>query len=227
MRGKKYRYLLQKLEGNRLYSLHDAYSFFQEIKSNFDETVDIAVCLSKEGKQEALNIRGFVVLPHALGKTVKIAVIAKGNLAEEARKAGADIVGDEDLVNKIENGFLGFDKLIVTPDLMGLISKLGKTLGPKGLMPNMKLGTVSADVTKAIKDLQGGRIEFKSDKGNIIHAPVGLLSFSRDQLRDNINVFLDAISKMRPSSIKGNYIKKIVVSSTMSPGIKLDIAQLN
>lgn len=223
--GKKYRNLVQQLDRTKLYEISEACDFFRQVKSNFNETIDVAICLSKALKQSEQSIKGSVIYPYGLGKKVKIAAIVRGDLAEEARKAGADIVGEEELCKKIENGFLDFDKLITTPDLMLMVGKLGKILGPKGLMPNAKLGTVTLDISKAIQEIKSGRVEFKIDKGNIIHAPIGLLSFSEDQLKENICQLMSIIIKLRPLSLKGDYIRKVFLSSTMSPSIKLNVSQ--
>jgi large subunit ribosomal protein L1 len=189
----------------------------------FDESVDIVVSLGVDPKKSDQMVRGTVVLPHGTGKSVRVLVFAKGEKEKEAREAGADYVGAEDLVEKIQKGWLEFDKAVATPDVMGLVGKIGKILGPRGLMPNPKLGTVTFDVGKAVKELKAGKIEFKVDKTGLVHMPVGRVSFDVDKLVENVREGLDAIQKAKPSTSKGKYLKKMVVSSTMGPGVKVSI----
>lgn len=225
--GKKFRAAAQKVDSQARYSLADACNLVKEAKvAKFDESVDMAINLGVDPRHADQLVRGAVVLPHGTGKTIRVAVFAKGPKAAEAKEAGADIVGAEDLAEKIEKeGFLAFDKVIASPDMMALVGKLGKVLGPRGLMPNPKLGTVSADVAKAIKDVKGGKIEFKVEKSGIVHASIGRVSFSAEQIQDNAKQLLSAILKAKPNGLKGNYVKKVTLSSTMGPGIKLDLAQ--
>ncbi|MGE4313535.1 MAG: 50S ribosomal protein L1 [Pseudobdellovibrionaceae bacterium] len=191
----------------------------------FDETIEIAMNLGVDPRHADQAVRGVVVLPNGTGQTVRVAVMAKDAKAEEAKKAGADVVGAEDLAEKIKAGDIQFDRLIATPDMMPLVGQLGKILGPKGLMPNPKLGTVTMDVTKAVDEAKGGAIEFRAEKAGIIHAGVGKASFDDKKLVENIRAFIDAIAKAKPSGAKGNYMRKITLTSTMGPGLKIDIAQ--
>jgi large subunit ribosomal protein L1 len=192
--------------------------------ARFDETVEVAVRLGVDPRHADQVVRGTVVLPHGLGKQVTVAVIARGPKATEAEEAGADVVGAEDLAEKIEGGWMEFDVCITTPDMMGLVGKLGRVLGPRGLMPNPKAGTVTMDIDKAVSDAKAGKIEFRVDKNGIVHAPLGKRSFTADQLTDNFTAFYRAIIGAKPASAKGVYVKSLVISSTMSPGIKLDRA---
>jgi large subunit ribosomal protein L1 len=195
-------------------------------KSKFDETVDVVINTGIDATQSDQLIRGMVAMPHGTGKTVRVAVFARGEKAVEAQKAGADFVGAEDLGDKIAGGFTDFDRVIASPDMMGVVGKLGKVLGPKGLMPNPKLGTVTPNVADAVKAAKSGQVEFRLDKAAIIHAGVGKASFSEQQLAENIKALLDAVLKAKPSGVKGNYIRKVGLSSTMGVGIKLDLADL-
>jgi len=213
---------------NTRYSLADAVNLVKATKiAKFDESVDVAVLLGVDPRQADQNIRGAVTLPHGTGKTVRVAVFAKGAKAKEAEEAGADVVGAEDLAAKIEGGFMAFDRVVASPDMMAVVGKLGKVLGPRGLMPNPKVGTVTPDVAKAVKDLKGGKIEFKVDKTGTVHAPVGRASFAADKLQENLKTLFDAIMRMKPSSAKGQYVRKIALSTTMGPGIKMDVSQMN
>ena len=192
--------------------------------AKFDETIEIALNLGVDPRHADQMVRGVVELPHGTGKTVRVAVFAKADKAEEARKAGADIVGAEDLAEQIQGGFLDFDRVIATPDMMGVVGKLGKVLGTRGLMPNPKLGTVTANVTEAVRAAKAGQVQFRVEKAGIVHAGIGKASFSEDKLVDNVRAFLDAISKAKPSGSKGTYMKKVSLSSTMGPGLKLDVS---
>ena len=215
------------LDRSKIWTLEEAVKF---IKSNanakFDETIELAINLGIDTKQSDQNVRGMVVLPNGTGKKVRVAVFAKGAKAEEAKKAGADIVGDDDLAAKIQKGEIDFERVIATPDMMGTVGKLGQVLGPKGLMPNPKLGTVTMDVTTAVKNAKGGSVEFRAQKEGIVHVGVGKASFDEQKLVANIRALMDALLKAKPQTMKGNYIKKASLSSTMGPGVKLDLASL-
>lgn len=199
----------------------------KQATAKFDETVDIAINLNIDPRKSEQNIRGVTQLPAGTGKTLRIAVFAKGQKAEEARKAGAEIVGDEDLAEKVQAGQLNFDRCIATPDMMPLLGKLARVLGPRGLMPNPKLGTVTVDVAEAIKAAKGGQVEYRADKAGIVHAGIGKASFSEENLEKNIRAFTDTITKTKPSGVKGSYIKKISLSSTMGPSIHIDQTDLS
>jgi large subunit ribosomal protein L1 len=193
-------------------------------RCKFDETVDVAIRLGVDPKQADQMVRGTAMLPHGTGKTLRVAVIAKGEKEREAKASGADVVGAEDLIEKIKGGWLEFDKVVATPDMMGLVGKLGGVLGPRGLMPNPKSGTVTMDVAKALKDLKGGKIEFRVDKTGIVHAVAGRISFSPEQLRENLTSLMESIVKAKPAAAKGSYIKSVTISTTMGPGVRLDPA---
>ena len=224
-RGKKYRLAAEKVDRNKQYSLDEAVALLKEVSySKFDGTVDLAINLGVDPRHADQNVRGTTPLPHGLGKSVRIVVFAKGDAAIQAQSAGVEAVGGDDLATKISGGWLDFDQVIATPDMMGVVGRLGKVLGPKGLMPNPKLGTVTFEVTKAINELKAGRTEFRVDKAGIAHCPVGKASFASDKLADNIRAVLETVVKAKPSTAKGTYLKKISVSSTMSPGIKIDPA---
>ena len=225
--GKKFVNVSKKIDPQTKYGLEQACSLIKECQTaKFDESVDIAMNLGVDPRHADQNIRGAVALPHGTGKTVRIAVFAKGAKAKEAEEAGADIVGAEDLAAKIEEGFMAFDKVIASPDMMGVVGKLGKVLGPRGLMPNPKVGTVTLDIAKAVKEVKAGKIEFKVDKTGTLHAPLGRVSFSADNLRENVKTLIDAVMRAKPSSVKGQYVRKITLSSTMGPGIKLELGGL-
>ncbi len=225
--GKKFVNASKKVDPQTRYGLEQACNLLRECKiAKFDESVDIAMNLGVDPRQADQNIRGAVALPHGTGKTLRIAVFAKGPKAKEAEEAGADIVGAEDLAAKVEGGFMDFDKVIASPDMMGVVGKLGKVLGPRGLMPNPKVGTVTMDIAKAVKEVKAGKIEFKVDKTGTLHAPLGRVSFSAANLRDNVKTLIDAVMRAKPASVKGQYVRKITLSSTMGPGIKLDLGGL-
>lgn len=223
---KRYAGNSEKVDREKRHTLQEAVQVLSRLApTKFDETVDIAIRLGVDPKQSDQNVRGAIGLPHGIGKTLRVAVFAKGEKASDAQKAGADVVGGEDLVERILGGFLDFDKVVATPDMMAQVSKLGKVLGPKGLMPNPKLGTVTMDVGRAVKEVKAGKVEFRLDKAGIVHAVVGKKSFSADKLRDNIQVLMDAVVKAKPAAAKGSYLRSITISSTMGPGIKLDPAE--
>lgn len=221
--GKNYVNSLQKVDRNRLYTLEDAIELVKEIGwTKFDETLDMAVLLGIDPRHSDQMVRGAVVLPHGTGKSAKVVVFAKGEKEKEAKDAGADYVGAEDLAEKINNGWMDFDRAVATPDVMGIVGKLGKILGPRGLMPNPKLGTVTFDVGKAVREIKLGKVEFRVDKTAIIHVPVGKLSFDARKLYENAATIMESIIKAKPASSKGRYLKTITLSSTMGPGIKVD-----
>lgn len=220
--GKKLQEARTKVE-TKLYAPLEAFKLLKENAfAKFDETVEVAVKLGVDPRQSDQNVRSVVVLPHGSGKTVRVLVFTKGEKAKEALDSGADFVGAEELVQKIQEGWLDFDVAIATPDVMSLLGKLGKILGPRGLMPNPKTGTVTFDLVKAIKEYKAGKIEFRVDKGANVHAPIGKVSFTENSLIENFNAFIDALNKAKPPVAKGQYIKKVFLSSTMGPGIRLD-----
>ncbi len=213
------------IDREKLYPLEEAVALVKNgAKAKFDETVEVAMNLGVDPRHADQMVRGVVSLPHGTGKTVRVAVFAKADKADEAKKAGADLVGAEDLAEKIQKGEINFDRCIATPDMMAVVGRLGKVLGPKGLMPNPKLGTVTMDIAKAVKDAKGGQVEFRAEKHGLIHAGVGKASFSETQIKENISAFLDAIVKAKPNGVKGKYLKAIAISSTMGPGVKVDTA---
>jgi large subunit ribosomal protein L1 len=196
-------------------------------KAKFDETIEVAMNLGVDPRHADQMVRGVVALPNGTGRTVRVAVFAKDAKAEEATKAGADIVGGEDLMEKIQGGFMDFDRVIATPDMMAVVGRLGKVLGPRGLMPNPKVGTVTPDVAKAVKDAKGGAVQFRVEKAGIIHAGVGKASFDETAIAENVKAFIGAVAKAKPAGAKGTYIKKISLTSTMGPGVKIDVAEAN
>ena len=226
--GKRYAELLKNVDRTALYDTADAIALVKKNASaKFDETIEVHIRTGCDGRQADQQIRGAVVLPHGTGKTVRILVFAKGPKADEAEAAGADYVGAEELIPRIQNeGWLDFDVVVATPDMMGVVGRLGRILGPKGLMPNPKAGTVTMDVTKAINDIKAGKIEYRLDKTNIVHVPVGKASFTEEQLADNFQTLIDAILKAKPSTVKGAYLKSVTMTSTMGPGVKLNVAKL-
>lgn len=224
-RGKKYQAALAKLDREKLYPLADAANVLKQVSyAKFDATVDLVVNLGVDPRQADQNVRGAIPLPHGLGKTTRIVVFAKGDKASEAAKEGVEFVGNDDLVAKIQGGWMDFDQVIATPDTMGSVGKLGKLLGPRGLMPNPKVGTVTFDVVKAIKELRAGRAEYRVDKAGIVHAAIGKASFDAQKLAENAQTLIEALVKAKPATAKGTYLRKIGLSSTMSPGIKVDPA---
>jgi len=223
--GKKYKEVRQKVDRDKYYTLDEALALVKEASfAQFDESVDIAVRLGVNPRHADQMVRGSVLLPHGTGKETRVLVFAKGEKEKEAISAGADYAGSEDLIEKIAQGWLEFDKAIATPDMMGMVGKIGKTLGPRGLMPNPKVGTVTFNVAEAVGDLKKGKIEFKVDKAGIIHAPTGKKSFATEKLKENITSLIDALVKLKPSTSKGVYLSGIVLSTTMGPGIKIDPA---
>ncbi len=215
------------IESQKLYESDEAISLVKKnANAKFDETIEVHIRTGCDGRHAEQQIRGAVVLPHGTGKTVRVLVFAKGNKIDEAQAAGADFVGGEELIPKIQNdGWFEFDAVVATPDMMGVVGRLGRVLGPKGLMPNPKAGTVTMDVAKAIEDIKAGKIEYRLDKTNIVHVPIGKASFSEDQLSDNFNTLMETIVKARPSALKGQYIKSLTLTSTMGPGVKLNTAK--
>ena len=225
-RGKKYQDAVKSFDKSKQYDPAEAVSIVKKnATAKFDETIEVHIRTGCDGRHADQQIRGAVVLPHGTGKTVRVLVFAKGAKADEAQAAGADFVGAEELIPKIQNeGWLDFDVVVATPDMMSVVGRLGRVLGPKGLMPNPKAGTVTMDVTKAINDIKAGKIEYRLDKANIIHVPVGKASFSEADLADNFQSLMDAIVKARPSTLKGTYLKNITLTSTMGPGVRVNVA---
>ena len=224
-RSRRYREVLAKVDRTKRYTFEEAVKLALETATaKFDETVEVAVNLGVDPRHADQMVRGSVLLPHGTGKSVKVLVFAKGDKAKEALEAGADYVGDEDLIKKIqEEEWLDFDKAIATPDMMPQVSKLGKILGPRGLMPSAKTGTVTFDVAKAVRDIKAGKVDFKVDRGGVVHAPIGKVSFGEKKLLENLAAFMDALIKAKPPGAKGQYIKGITISTTMGPGIKVDV----
>jgi large subunit ribosomal protein L1 len=225
--GKSYRAALAKLDRSQRYVLEDGLRLVKETaRAKFDETVEIAVRLGVDPRQADQNVRGTVSLPHGMGKTVRVLAFAKGEKEKEAREAGADFVGSEELIKKITEGWLDFDKAVATPDMMAVVGRIGKILGPRGLMPNPRTGTVTGDIGKAIKEIKAGKLEFRVDKAGIVHVPVGKASFNPEQLIDNAKAVLTSILRAKPASAKGNYVRGVTISATMGPGIKIDLSQV-
>lgn len=225
--GKKYAAALAKIDLNKRYSVEEAFQLLGEVAyAKFDETVDVAINLGVDPKHADQMVRGALSLPHGIGKTVRVAVLAKGDKAREAEAAGADVVGGDDLIEKIQGGWMEFDKMIATPDMMVAVSKVGKVLGPRGLMPNPKLGTVTMDVAKAIREQKAGKVEYRTEKTGIVHVQVGKKSFGAQKLRENFVALASAIQKAKPPTSKGQYMKNVTISTTMSPGIALDTAEV-
>lgn len=227
-RGKKYQDAAKLIDRTIQYDAEKAVELVKKsATAKFDETIELHIRTGCDGRHAEQQIRGAVVLPHGTGKTVRVLVFAKGNKVDEATAAGADYVGGEELIPKIQNeGWLDFDVVVATPDMMGVVGRLGKVLGPKGLMPNPKAGTVTMDVTNAVKEIKAGKIEYRLDKANIVHVPIGKASFTEAQLLDNFNAIMDAILKARPASLKGQYLKSATLASTMGPGVKLNVIKL-
>jgi len=225
--GKRRRVVLEALDRAKAYPLKDAVKLAKAgATAKFDETIELAMNLGVDPRHADQLVRGVVALPHGTGKSVRVAVFAKGGKADEAREAGADIVGAEDLAEKIQAGELNFDRCVATPDMMAIVGKLGRVLGPRGLMPNPKLGTVTQDVGEAVRSVKGGQVEFRVEKAGLVHAGVGKASFSEEALTENVVAFVDAINRAKPSGAKGIYIKRAALSATMAVGVKLDVATL-
>ena len=225
--GKKYTEAAEQVDRAVAYEPADAVALAKKTAvAKFDETIEVHIRTGCDGRHAEQQIRGAVVLPNGTGKTVKVLVFAKGDKVNEAEAAGADYVGGDELIPKIQNdGWLDFDVVVATPDMVGVVGRLGKVLGPKGLMPNPKAGTVTMDVTKAVNDIKAGKIEYRLDKANIIHVPIGKASFSEEKLQENFNALMDAIVKARPSALKGQFLKSITLTSTMGPGVKVSVAK--
>jgi len=225
--GKRLKDAYKAIDRDAFYSVTDAVKMIKErAKAKFDETIEISLNLGIDPRHADQNVRGVVQLPHGTGKTLRVAVFAKGDKAKQAEAAGADIVGAEDLAEKVNAGQIEFDRVIATPDMMGLVGRLGKVLGPRGLMPNPKLGTVTNDLAEAIKASKGGQVEFRAEKAGLIHAGIGKASFSETALAENVKAFVGAINRAKPSGAKGTFLKKVSLSSTMGPGVKLDVATI-
>ena len=225
--GKKFKAAAAKVDRVKRYKVDEAMRLVKETAvRKFDESVDAAINLGVDPKHADQVVRGAVVLPHGMGKSVKVAVFAKGDKAREAQEAGADLVGAEDLAARIQEGFMDFDKVIAAPDMMGVVGRLGKILGPRGLMPNPKVGTVTQDLSRAVKEQKAGKVEFRVEKAGIVHVPFGKASFPADKLKENFDAIMEIIFKARPQTAKGVYLKNVTVSTTMGPGIKLDTAEL-
>ncbi|NIO10581.1 MAG: 50S ribosomal protein L1 [Deltaproteobacteria bacterium] len=226
-KGKSYRAKAEKIDREKRYTLEEGLRLVRETgRVKFDETVELAVRLGVDPRQADQNIRGTVLLPHGMGKAVQVLVFAKGEKEKEAQEAGADFVGSDELVKKISDGWLEFDKAVATPDMMGQVGRIGKILGPRGLMPNPKAGTVTQDIGKAVRELKAGKLEFRVDKAGIVHMPIGKVSFAEEQLIENAKTLLQSLARAKPASAKGNYIRGVAVSATMGPGIKVDPAQV-
>ena len=226
--GKKMKAANEQVEPAKEYSLEEAIGLVKKLKyTKFDETVDLAFNLGVDPRKSDQMVRGTVVLPHGTGKSVRVLVFAKGEKEKEARDAGADFVGADDMVEKITKGWLDFDKVVATPDVMGTVGKLGKILGPRGLMPNPKLGTVTFDVAKAVKEIKAGKVEYKAEKAGVVHVPIGKVSFDEQKLLENARAIIDSVNKAKPSTSKGKYLKKLSISSTMGPGLRVDPSSLS
>ena len=223
-KGKKYRQVIANIDRSTRYNFNDAVDLALGSYAGFDETVDLAVRLGVDPRHADQMVRGTVVLPHGVGKTVRVLVFAKGEKEKEAMEAGADYAGSDEYIEKIQNGWLEFDKTVATPDMMSSVSKLGRILGPRGMMPNAKLGTVTFDVAKTVNEIKAGKIEFRVEKAGIVHAPMGKVSFGSNKLIENISAFMDTVIRLKPPASKGTYLRSIAISTTMGPGIKIDPA---
>jgi large subunit ribosomal protein L1 len=225
--GKRLKQAYDGINPANFYDIKEAVKLVKtRSKAKFDETVEIAMNLAVDPRKSDQNLRGTVMLPHGTGKNLRVAVFARGDRAKEAEAAGADLVGAEDLAEKVQAGQIDFDRCIATPDMMAVVGRLGKVLGPRGLMPNPKLGTVTANVTEAVKAAKGGQVEFRAEKAGIVHAGIGKVSFSEEALVENVRAFVGAISRSKPTGVKGTYIKKVSLSSTMGPGLKLEVSSI-
>ncbi len=225
--SKRVKEIRSKVEPGRVYSLKEAIGLLKELKKTaFDETVEVSMNLGVDPRHADQMVRGMVSLPHGTGKQVRVAVFAKGPKAEEAEAAGADRVGAEDLAEELKSGDIPYDRIIATPDMMGVVGRLGRILGPRGLMPNPKLGTVTMDVAKAVREAKAGQVQYRTEKAGIVHAGVGKLSFNDDRIADNVRAFVDAVLRAKPSGAKGQYVKKVSISSTMGPGLQVDLGSI-
>ena len=228
MTGKRMKSVLEKVDREKLYPVNEAFGLLQELSSvKFDESVDLAVNLGINARKSDQNVRGATVLPKGTGKTVRVAVFAEGENAEAAKAAGADVVGLEDLAEQVKKGEIDFDVCIATPDTMRVVGQLGQILGPRGIMPNPKVGTVTTDVGKAVSDAKGGQVQFRIDKAGVIHCPIGKVSFTPEDLEENLNALVSALIKAKPATAKGQYIQRVSLSSTMGPGLKVDRASIS
>ena len=226
-RGKKYRKVRELIDSTKKYLLDEAIEkVLATHYANFDESVDMAINLGVDPRKADQNIRGSVVLPHGTGKTVRVLAIAKGEKAKEAQEAGADYVGAEDVIEKIKEGWLDFDKVVATPDMMGQVGKIGRILGPRGLMPNAKTGTVTFDIGKAVKDIKSGKVDFRVDRAGVVHIPIGRVSFGPEKLKENFAAVAETILRLKPASAKGTYVKGVALSATMGPGVRLDPSEM-
>ncbi len=226
-KGKSYRAALAKVDRTQRYLLEDGLRLLRDTaRAKFDETVEIAIRLGVDPRQADQNVRGTVSLPHGMGKTVRVLAFAKGEKEKEAQEAGADFVGSDELIKKISEGWFDFDKAVATPDMMAAVGRIGKVLGPRGLMPNPKTGTVTMEIGKAVKEIKAGKLEFRVDKAGIVHVPVGKASFDAEKLIDNARAVLMSILRAKPASAKGNYVRGVTLSTTMGPGIKVDLSQI-
>jgi large subunit ribosomal protein L1 len=226
-KGKSYRAALAKVDRTQRYLLEDGLRLLRDTaRAKFDETVELAVRLGVDPRQADQNVRGTVSLPHGMGKTVRVLAFAKGEKEKEAQEAGADFVGSDELIKKISEGWFDFDKAVATPDMMAAVGRIGKILGPRGLMPNPKTGTVTMEIAKAVKEIKAGKLEFRVDKAGIVHVPVGKASFDAEKLIDNARAVLMSILRAKPASAKGNYVRGVTLSMTMGPGIKVDLSQI-
>ncbi len=225
--GKKYQEAKKKVDPNKKYSLDEAIEVALNTHyANFDESVDAAVILGVDPRKADQNVRGSVVLPHGTGRTQRVLVFAKGEKAKEAEEAGADYVGAEELIEKIQSGWLDFDRVVATPDMMGAVGRIGKILGPRGMMPNAKTGTVTFDVGKAVKEIKAGKVDFRVDKAGVVHVPLGRVSFGPEKIKENFTAFADTIIRLKPTTSKGTYIKGVALSTTMGPGVKVEPGEL-
>jgi large subunit ribosomal protein L1 len=226
-KGKSYRAALAKVDRTQRYLLEDGLRLLRDTaRAKFDETVEMAIRLGVDPRQADQNVRGTVSLPHGMGKTVRVLAFAKGEKEKEAQEAGADFIGSDELIKKISEGWFDFDKAVATPDMMAAVGRIGKVLGPRGLMPNPKTGTVTVDIGKAVKEIKAGKLEFRVDKAGIVHVPVGKASFDAEKLIDNARAVLMSILRAKPASAKGNYVRGVTLSTTMGPGIKVDLSQI-
>ena len=225
--GKAYKAVLAKVDRTQRYPLVEGLRLVKETaRAKFDETVELAIRLGVDPRQADQNVRGTVSLPHGMGKAIRVLAFAKGDKEKEAQEAGADVVGADELIKKISEGWLDFDKTVATPDMMAAVGRIGKILGPRGLMPNPRTGTVTMDIGKAVKEIKAGKLEFRVDKAGIIHVPVGKASFGAEQLIDNAKAVLNSVIRAKPASAKGNFVRGVTVSATMGPGIKIDLADI-